>query len=54
MFVAVFDRVPIPRLAADEILHTPLPTLASYIRQMTNTVMQEKLDKTPHMVATVA
>jgi hypothetical protein len=53
MFAALSNTAPIPPLTVDEILHAPLSRLASYIRQLTNSVTQEGLDKTLDMVATV-
>lgn len=53
MFAALSATAPIQQLTADEILHAPLSTLASYVRQMTNSVTQENLDKTLDMVAMV-
>jgi hypothetical protein len=53
MFAALSNTSPVPQLTADEILHAPLSKLASYIRQMTDSVTQENLDKTLDMVAMV-
>ncbi|KAK3298751.1 acyltransferase [Chaetomium fimeti] len=53
MFAALSTTAPIQQLTADEILHAPLSTLASYVRRMTNSVTQESLDKTLDMVAMV-
>lgn len=53
MYAALSNTAPVPQLTVDEILHAPLSKVASYIRQMTNSVTQENLDKTLDVVATV-
>ncbi|KAK4232880.1 hypothetical protein C8A03DRAFT_48384 [Achaetomium macrosporum] len=53
MYTALSNTSPVPQLTVDDILHAPLSKLASYIRQLTNSVTQENLDKTLDMVAMV-
>ncbi|KAH6616121.1 acyltransferase [Chaetomium sp. MPI-SDFR-AT-0129] len=53
MFAALSPTSPVPQLTIDEILNAPLSKIASYIRQMTDSVTQENLNKTLDMVALV-
>lgn len=54
MFAAVSTTAPVEQPTVAEVISEwPLPKVARYVRQMTDSVTQESLDKTLDMVATV-
>ncbi|KAL4895610.1 hypothetical protein BDV59DRAFT_211262 [Aspergillus ambiguus] len=53
MYAATSPTAPFPQPTAAEVIEWPLLKLASYIRRLTNSVMQESLDQTLNMVAII-
>ncbi|GES59496.1 related to Tri201-trichothecene 3-O-acetyltransferase [Aspergillus terreus] len=53
MYAAMSPMAPVPQPTVAEVLNWPLPRLARYIRQLTDSVTQESLDQTLDMVARI-